>query len=427
MELKIEYLELDKLRPYENNARKHADEDVDAIVASIQQFGFDDPIGIWSEDNLIVEGHGRLLAAKKLGIKTVPCIRLDHLSDEERRAYALAHNRTAELSGWDFDVQEEELSRIGGIDMSVFGFDSAQLADSEVEEDDFQIELKTDPKVKRGEIYQLGNHRLMCGDSLLAEDVDKLMDGKEADLLLTDPPYNVALGMGGSFDEARKRHRRTDGLVIANDKMEDDQFRDFLTVAFTNGKDHLRAGGAFYIWYASTNGIFVRSACDCAGLKVRQVLVWAKNRFTLGRQDYQWKHELCLYGWKEGVAHYFCRKRNISTIFKSAFDLETATREELIEYISYMTEHSTILEEDRPEVSSEHPTMKPIELMERQIKNSTRSGQTVLDLFGGSGSTLIACERSGRSCYMMELDPHYAEVIIERYEEETGSKAVLLN
>lgn len=219
------------------------------------------------------------------------------------------------------------------------------------------------------------------------------------DLFLTDPPYNVALGMGGSVDEARKRHRRTDGLVIMNDKMENDAFREFLTTAFVNAKSVMKAGAAFYIWHADNEGYNFRGALIDAGFTLRQTLIWAKNSITLGRQDYQWKHEPCLYGWNDGASHSWYSDRK----------------------------QATILNYDKPVKSSEHPTMKPVPLFDYQIQNSTKSGDIVLDLFGGSGTTIMACEQNGRCGYLMELDPRYVDVIIDRWEKFTGEKAVKLN
>ena len=238
MELNIEYLPVEALRPYDRNARKHAKKDIDAIVASIKEFGFDDPIGIWG-DGLIVEGHGRLLAAKQMGMTSVPCIRLDHLTDEQRRAYTLAHNRTAELSGWDFDMQAAELGAIENIDMTLFGFDPLE---DEVHEDDYNPQPPEVSKAKLGDIYQLGRHRLMCGDSTSAADVAALMGGVKADMLLTDPPYNVALGVGSDFSDAKKRHRRTDGLLIMSDDMDEESFNVFLVNAFNAAKQTMRGG-----------------------------------------------------------------------------------------------------------------------------------------------------------------------------------------
>lgn len=396
MELNIEYLPVEALRPYDRNARKHAKKDIDAIVASIKEFGFDDPIGIWG-DGLIVEGHGRLLAAKQMGMTSVPCIRLDHLTDEQRRAYTLAHNRTAELSGWDFDMQAAELGTIENIDMTLFGFDPLE---AEVREDDYNPKPPQEPKSKYGDIYQLGRHRLMCGDSTSASDVAALMGGVKADMLLTDPPYNVNVnGQAGS---------------ILNDNQADDDFAVFLAEAFNAAKLTLRGGAAFHIWHASSTAYPFFGALRECGMPVRQVLIWVKNQSTLGRQDFQWQHEPCLagdvppeetedpeaalYGWTDGT-HTWKKRRK----------------------------EKTILYFDKPQHSKEHPTMKPVLLFDYEMQCNTAPGDNVLDIFGGSGTTIIAAEQNGRNAFLMELDPKFVDVIIDRWEKFTGEKAVKLN
>ena len=384
--LNIEYLPVDQLTPYEQNARKHQANDVDAIVSSIREFGFDDPIGVWGGHNVIVEGHGRVMAAKKLGMKKVPVIHLDHLTDEQRRAYALAHNRTAELSEWDEVVKELELANISDIDMSLFGFDLSALADDdEAVEDDYDIDAPVEARAKLGDIWQLGQHRLMCGDSTSFEDVDKLMDGQLADLLITDPPYNV--NYEGSAGK------------IKNDNMTDAAFRQFLVDAFTTADSVMKPGAVFYIWHADSEGYNFRGACHDIGWQVRQCLIWNKNSLVMGRQDYQWKHEPCLYGWKDGAGHLWASDRR----------------------------QTTVIDFNKPSKNDVHPTMKPVGLFDYQIKNNTKGGDIVLDLFGGSGTTIMACEQNGRKAYMMELDPHYVDVIIARWEDFTGQKAELLN
>lgn len=396
----VQEVSLSLLRPYERNAKIHGPQQIEKLKDSIREFGFLTPCLIDGDLNIIA-GHGRVMAAKELGMETVPCVFIEGLTDAQRRAYILADNRLGELGEWDMNLVTDELTALADedFDISLTGFDLALDEPPEVNEDDFDAEPPEEPKAKRGDIYQLGRHRLMCGDSTLIDDVEKLMDGAKADLLLTDPPYNVALGMGGSVDEARKRHRRTDGLVIMNDKMEDGKFREFLTTVFSNGKAVMKAGAAFYIWHADNEGYNFRGACTDAGLSLRQTLIWAKNSMTLGRQDYQWKHEPCLYGWNEGAAHAWYNDRS----------------------------QTTILNFDKPSRSAEHPTMKPVPLFDYQIKNSTKAGDIVLDLFGGSGTTVMACEQNGRVGYLMELDPRYVDVIIDRWETKTGKKAVLLN
>lgn len=407
MDLKVEMIPVDSLTPYINNARKHQKVDVDAIAASIREFGFNDPIGIWGAKNIIVEGHGRLLAAKKLGMDFVPVIHLDHLTDEQRRAYALAHNRTAELSEWDEVIRDMELKAIADIDMSLFGFDIGD--DYTVVEDDYDKPAPDHPKASIGDLYALGRHRLYCGDATVLDDVLCLADGELMDQLLTDPPYNVDYH-GGS------------GLTIQNDNMPDAAFRQFLADSFSNAKAVMKPGAAFHIWHADSEGYNFRGACRDAGLLVRQCLIWEKNSLVLGRQDFQWKHEPCLYGenpppqfaeeeyltedntvalygWRDGGRHYWYKNRRQTTILKF----------------------------DRPTKSKEHPTMKPVLLFNYQMECNTKPGDRVLDLFTGSGTTVVAAEQNGRIAYCMEKDPRYVDVIIDRWEEFTGQKAVLLN
>lgn len=396
-DIKIIYKNIDELVPYENNPRDNTAA-IDAVAASIKEFGFKNPI-IIDSDNVIVAGHTRLKAAQKLKIQNVPCVVADDLTQEQVNAFRLADNKTAELAEWDLELLNSELELIDGIDMTEFGFELDIADDQEAVEDEFDEELPEEPQTKLGDIYQLGRHRLMCGDSTDVDSVKTLMGGYKADLLLTDPPYNVALGMGGSVDEARKRHRRTDGLVIMNDKMENDKFRQFLIDVYTAASENLKPGAAFYIWHADSERYNFEGAAIDIGWEIRQTLIWNKNSITLGRQDYQWKHEPCLYGWKSGASHVWYSDRK----------------------------QSTVINFDRPTRSALHPTMKPVGLFDYQIKNSTKSGDIVLDLFGGSGTTIMACEQNDRNAYVMELDPRYADVIIKRWEEFTGDKAVKLN
>jgi site-specific DNA-methyltransferase (adenine-specific) len=258
----------------------------------------------------------------------------------------------------------------------------------EAQEDDFDVTPPEKPKSKLGDIYQLGRHRVMCGDSTSVEDVEKLMGGTRVDLLLTDPPYNVAY-----------EGKTKDALTIENDNMDNDNFRDFLRSAFYSADNVMKEGAVFYIWHADSEGYNFRGACFDIGWKVRQCLIWCKNSMVMGRQDYHWQHEPCLYGWKEGASHLWASDRK----------------------------QTTILNFDRPSRNAEHPTMKPVPLFDYQIKNNTKKEDVVLDLFGGSGTTLIACEQNGRNAYLMELDPRYVDVIINRWENLTGEKAVLLN
>lgn len=378
---------LKDLKPYENNPRKN-DDAVKYVAESIKEFGFKVPIVI-DKNNVIVAGHTRYKAAKKLKMSEVPCIIADDLTDEQIKAFRLADNKVAEKAEWDFDLLNTELDDIIDLDMELFGFEDA-LQDNAEEaiEDEFEVELPPEPKSKLGDIYQLGNNRLMCGDSTVLEDVEKLMGGEQADMLLTDPPYNV------NYEGKTK-----DKLKIKNDQMGNDNFRQFLTDAFSNADMVMKPGAVFYIWHADSEGYNFRGACFDAGWTVRQCLIWNKNSMVMGRQDYQWKHEPCLYGWKEGAGHLWASDRK----------------------------QTTVINFDKPTRNDMHPTMKPIPLFDYQIKNNTKGGDVVLDLFGGSGTTIMACEQNGRRGYSMEYDPRYVDVIVDRWEKFTGAKAVLLN
>ena len=386
--MNVEYIPVGQLKPYEKNARKHAEYDVGQIAHSIEQYGFNDPIGIWGKDNIIVEGHGRLLAAKKLGMKEVPCIRLDDLTDKQRREYAILHNKTAELSAWDIDLLGAEVAEL---DFSGFDIDwglPADVEETEIVEDEApEVDEESEPICKLGDIWQLGRHRLICGDSTDKATVERLMDGKKANLCVTDPPYNV--NYEGKTEEK---------LKIGNDSMSNEEFEKFLTSSFLVINDILLEGGCFYVWHASRSQMEFENALNLSGLKVRQQLIWVKNSMVLGRQDYQWRHEPCFYGWKEGTHNWYSDRKQ-----------------------------TTVLEFDRPTANKEHPTMKPIALIAYQIKNSSKKDEIVFDGFGGSGSTLIASEQTNRICYMCELDPKYCDVILKRYENLTGQKAVKIN
>lgn len=388
--LKIVYKKLSDLTPYENNPRLN-DGAIDAVAKSIEEFGFKVSIVI-DKDGVIVAGHTRLKAAKQLQIDEVPCIIADDLSEEELKAFRLADNKVSELAGWDWDKLQDELEQLQemDIDMGEFGFEfNLQKEETEVIEDDFDCELEEETSTNQGDIFQLGRHRLMCGDSTKLEDVQKLVGtGIQVDLLVTDPPYNVNYE-GGTKDK----------LKIENDNLEDTQFREFLKNAFYAADSVMKNGASFYIWHADSEGYNFRGACKDIGWPVRQCLIWNKNSLVMGKQDYQWKHEPCLYGWKDGASH-----------------LWTSDRKQ-----------TTVINMDRPIRSELHPTMKPVALFDYLIKNNTKSGDIVLDIFGGSGTTIMACEQNGRRGFLMELDPKYCDVIVKRWEEFTGEKAVKIN
>ncbi len=401
--LKIEYVSIGDLKPYERNAKLHPKEQVEQIKNSIKEFGFNDPVAVW-KDSEIIEGHGRLLAAQELGLTEIPIIRLDSLTDQQRKAYMLAHNKLTMNSDFDMKILAEEIENILDFDMSNFGFD-VMFDEDEVVEDDYTPEVPEEPKAKLGDIYQLGRHRLMCGDSTSQSDVQLLLNGELMDMVLTDPPYNV-------------NYKGTAGTII-NDNMKSSEFRQFLKKAFINIRTSLKNGCSFHIWYADSEGYNFRGACSDAGLTVRQQLIWVKNSATIGRQDFQHQYESvlsglsldestqepqegfspCLYGWKDGAAHKWYKKRK----------------------------ERDVMFFDKPRASKEHPTMKPILLFDYEMQCNTKSGDSVLDLFGGSGTLIMAAEQNKRTAYVMEYDPKFVDVIIDRWEKFTGQKAVKLN
>lgn len=391
---KLELIAIDKLIPYANNARTHSDDQIKKIQASLREFGFINPVLI-DRDCGIIAGHGRVEAAKREGMTEIPCVWVEYLTEAQKKAYILADNRLALDAGWDMDVLKVELEELKEInfDIDLTGFNSDELSDifgeeePETVEDDYEVELPEEPKTKLGDIYQLGRHRLMCGDSTDKETIIRLMDGTMVDLLITDPPYNVDY-------EGKTKEK----LKIQNDVMADDKFRCFLRDAFSAADAVMKGGAVFYIWHADSEGYNFRGACHDVGWEVRQCLIWNKSSMVMGRQDYHWKHEPCLYGWKSGAAHLWASDRK----------------------------QTTILNFDRPSRSESHPTMKPVKLFDYQIQNNTKCEDVILDTFAGSGTTLIACEQNGRVAYCCELDPKYCDVIIDRWEQFTGQKAVKL-
>lgn len=395
--LKITYCDIGVLIPYARNSRTHSDEQVAQIAASIREFGFTNPVLVDGE-NGIIAGHGRVLAARKLGMEQVPTIKLDGLSDTQKRAYIIADNKLALNSGWDDEMLKLELSELDdiGFDLELAGFSAEELADMDIgieqlpamTEEDAVPEVPITPVTKLGDVWQLDKHRVMCGSSTSIENMERLTNGVLVDMWLTDPPYNVAYE-GGTKEK----------LTIQNDSMSDGDFRQFLRDAYVAADAVMKPGAVFYIWHSDTEGFNFRGACQDAGWTVRQCLIWKKSSLVMGRQDYQWKHEPCLYGWKSGAGHLWSADRK----------------------------QTTILEFDRPSSNDVHPTMKPLALFEYQMLNNTKGGDIVLDSFGGSGTTLIAAEKNGRIGYAMELDPKYTDVIVKRWQEYTGKQATLEN
>lgn len=384
----MQLISIDKLVPYVNNARTHSAEQIVKLRSSLREFGFVNPIIIDREFNVIA-GHGRLMAAKEEGINEVPCVFVDYLTESQKKAYILADNRMAMDAGWDEEllkIEMEELQNLG-YDLGYTGFDEKELADlfgiddKDVKDDDFDLTtaLEKASFVERGDIWFVGKHKLMCGDATSSEDVSKLMEDKKANLILTDPPYNVAF-------------KSSDGLTIQNDSMKNNDFYEFLFSSFKNMAEHLENGGAAYIFHADTEGLNFRKAFIDAGFHLAGCCIWVKDSLVLGRSDYQWQHEPVLYGFMQNGKHPWYSDRKQTTIWNF----------------------------DKPKKNSNHPTSKPLDLLAYPINNSTQANAIVIDTFGGSGSTLMACEQMNRICYTMELDEKYASVILRRYVEDTN-------
>ncbi|WP_238594982.1 site-specific DNA-methyltransferase, partial [Pseudolactococcus reticulitermitis] len=383
---RFEKVRIEKLIPYARNARTHSKEQILQLRSSIREFGFINPVIVDKDLNLIA-GHGRILAAKEEGIEKVPCIFVEHLTEAQKRAYILADNRLAMNAGWDDEMLAIELSELqdDDFDLSLLGFADSELNQllmgDDAQDDDFDVdaELERPTFSKTGDIWQLGNHRVICGDSTKAETFEKLMEGKKANLTITDPPYNV-------------NYEGTAGK-IKNDNLDNEVFYNFLYDAFSCMQDVMAIDSSIYVFHADTEGLNFRKAFVAAGFYLSGTCIWKKQSFVLGRSPYQWQHEPVLFGWKKKGKHQWYTGRKESTIW----------------------------EFDKPTKNSEHPTMKPIPLLAYPIINSSMSNCIVLDPFGGSGSTLIACEQTDRICYMVEPDEKFVDVIVKRYVEQVGT------
>ena len=384
----MQLVRTDQLIPYVNNARTHSPEQITKLRSSLREFGFINPV-IIDRDYNIIAGHGRVEAAKAEGIEEVPCVYADHLTEAQKKAYILADNRMAQDAGWDEALLRIEIESLQGadFDVSLTGFDADELADlfgaedtDGVKDDDFDLTdaLEKASFVERGDLWVVGRHRLLCGDATNGDDVARLLDGKKANLLLTDPPYGV------SFKSAS-------GLTIQNDSIKGDEFYQFLYDAFTNAVANLEKGAAAYVFHADTEGLTFRRAFIDAGFHLAGVCIWVKNSLVLGRSDYQWQHEPVLYGFLQTGKHPWYSDRRQTTIWNF----------------------------DKPKRNADHPTSKPLDLLAYPIGNSTQANAIVLDPFGGSGSTLMACEQANRICFMMELDEKCASVILRRYVQDT--------
>jgi len=390
---KVEQWPIEKLVPYAKNSRTHSEEQVAQIAASIREWGFTTAVLV-DESGSIIAGHGRVMAARKLGLASLPVMVAAGWTDAQKRAYVIADNKLALNAGWDNELLALELGELGdaGFDLELTGFTDEEIkalmpvevTEGLTDQDDAPA-VQENPVTVPGDVWIMGKHRLMCGDSTSIDHLAQLTQGNLVDMWLTDPPYNVAYE-GGTKDK----------LKIKNDEMGDEQFRQFLRDAYTAADTVMKPGAVFYIWHADSEGYNFRGAAKDAGWTVRQCLIWKKSSLVLGRQDYQWQHEPCLYGWKDGAGHLWAADRK----------------------------QTTILEFDKPSRNGEHPTMKPVALFEYQMLNNTKGGDLVLDSFGGSGTTLIAAEKNGRTALLMELDPRYCDVIVKRWQEFTGKQAI---
>ena len=422
--MNIRKIAVGELHPAKYNPRKDlkpGDPEFEKLKRSVEEFGYVEPI-IWNKrTGNVVGGHQRLKVLMHLGYTEVDCVVLD-LDEPREKALNIALNK---ISGdWDMPLLTALLKDLNdsGFDSTLTGFDVSEMSDlfddqSEIVEDEPPAAADTPAYTKLGDVWLLGQHRLVCGDATKPEDVALLMDGAKADLVITDPPYNVA-------------YEGSNGLTIQNDNMPEEKFEAFLSAAFQCMRSSMKPGAPFYIWHAETEGGAFRKSCTSTLGRVRQMLIWNKNAFTMGHQDYQWKHEACIYGWTDGGSHYFVDDRTQATVMGDPrIDVNKLKKEEMRELLRGMLSDktsTTVIDENKPSHNTEHPTMKPLKLLARLVKNSSRQGEIVLDTFGGSGSTLMTCEQLGRRCYTMELDPKYADVIVKRWQNFTGSTDIFL-
>lgn len=382
----MQLVNIDRLVPYQNNARTHSPEQINKLRASLREFGFINPV-IIDRDFGVIAGHGRIAAARAEGITEVPCVFADHLTEAQKKAYILADNRMALDAGWDEDMLRVEIEALQGADFDLMltGFDDKELADffgtndDDAKDDDFDLSsaLEQASFVQKGDVWTVGRHRLMCGDATSMDDVATLMDGKKANLLLTDPPYGVSF-------------KSSSGLTIQNDSMKNEEFYQFLYDAFAAAVCFLGAGASAYVFHADTEGLNFRKAFIDAGFHLAGCCIWVKDSLVLGRSDYQWQHEPVLYGFLQNGKHNWYSDRKQTTVWNFA----------------------------KPKRNANHPTSKPLDLLSYPIGNSTQENGIVLDSFGGSGSTMMACEQTNRICHMMELDEKYASVILRRAVED---------
>lgn len=444
--MRLEKRRLADLKPAAYNPRKAlkpGDPEYEKLAVSIEKHGYIDPIVI-NEDGTIIGGHQRRTVMMDLGYTEADVCVVDIPDKNDEIAANIALNQ---IDGeWDNDKLMGLLIELegAGYDTMAAGFNSSDLNElfiemdknQEANDDGYNIEKalkeaeETEPVTKYGDIWQLGEHRLMCGDASDFSDIGILMAGCEADLILTDPPYNVDYeAKDKALERSYKRNTTRTTNEILNDKMGEDEFYNFLFRIFSNYCDVAREGAAVYVFHADSEGLTFRQAFDAAGFKLAEVLIWEKNQFVIGRQDYHWRHEPILYGWKEGAAHYFIDDRSQDTVFiEDDIDFKAMKKDDLVAYIERIREaftaRTSVQFEKKPARSDMHPTMKPVVLVGRLMANSSRRGDLVADFFGGSGTTLIAAEQLGRVAYLMEISPKYCDVIVKRWEEYTGKKAI---
>ncbi len=436
--MQFEVRDLNQLRYADYNPRKalkSGDPEYEKIKRSIQEFGYVDPI-IINADNTIIGGHQRATVLKDIGFTEVNVVIVE-IDKVKEKALNVALNK---ISGeWQMDKLKDLLQELENeIDLGITGFDDEEIKEllarmdtEEATDDDFDVDEALDeidePQSKLGDIYLLGQHRLMCGDSTELDHVNKLMDGSLADLIVTDPPYNVNYGdKAKMLDKYQKGHRNT--RKILNDNMDDAAFYNFLFDMYAVAHMNMKDGGAVYVFHSETERINFAGAFIDAGFKLSEILIWVKNSLVLSRQDYHWKHEPIIYGWKEGAGHYFIDDRTQSTVFDDSRSIDKMKKEEMADLLKRFMEscNTTVMYENKPTKNDIHPTMKPVALCGRLIKNSSKPTEIVYEPFGGSGSTLIAAEQLNRKCRCMELDPKYVDVIIKRWEEHTKQKSVKL-
>jgi DNA modification methylase len=417
--MKLEKIAISKLTLDLNNARAHDDKNLKAIEGSLTEFGQRKPIVI-DQNNVIVAGNGTVTAAKALGWTEIEAVRVPADWDADRiKAFALADNRTAELATWNQEVLEQQLRELeeAGIEVAGFGFEvpDIPILDIETFEDEYPEEITR--RSKLGDVWQLGNHRVVCGDSCDPQVVKTALSDRQADCVFTDPPYNVAYE-GGTKDK----------LTIQNDDMGDEEFSQFLFKFYSAAIQNTKEGGPIYVCHADSAGEAFRHNMESSGWLLKQCLIWVKDRLVLGRQDYNWQHEPILYGWKPGAAHAWYGPFTNTTVMEfEKTDYTKMNKAELLEVLEQAFQSSSVVREKRPTKNDIHPTMKPISLVSRLLKNSCVKGDIVLDQFGGSGSTLIACEQLGLQAAIVELDPKYVDAILQRWENFTGQKAELVN